>query len=231
MNFIDIGMFLIVLLFTLIGYKKGVIRTSVQLIGIVVIAFVSYMIKTPLANFLIDVLPFYNFGGVFNEIESISILFYHGLAFLFVFIMLYSLLNILLIFAGILDKILKATIILYLPNKILGGIVGFIEGVIISFILIFILVQIPNTTNYVTDSSYGYTLLNRTPVIRTVLATTTSTAESIAIAVDKYEDTEDIDALQIEILNIMIEYRLITASEVQDLIDEGKIDLPLVTFG
>ncbi len=229
MNMIDAGVILIILLFIVLGLKKGVIKSTVRLVGVVVIAIISFLVKTPLANFLIGIMPFFDFGGVFEGLNGMSILFYHGISFIFVFIMLYSILNILLNIAGILDTIVNATIILAVPNKILGAIVGFVEGVIISFLIIFALVQIPQTQNYVLDSMYANQILQRTPVIRTVLANITLTATEINDTVDNY-DEDDKTALHIKVLNIMIKYKIITAEEVQDLIDDNKIDLKNVEF-
>ncbi len=227
MNMIDVGLFLLIILFAILGWKRGVIKSLVRLVGLVVIAIVAYSLKGTLANFLIDFMPFINFGGAFEDVQAINILFYNGVSFLFIFVILYCILNILVNIAGIFDKILKATIILYLPDKILGLVVGVIEGVIVSFIVIFTLAQIPLTQNYVYDSNYASKILNRTPVIRTVLADMTLISEEINEAV---EGTSDIDTLQVEILNIMIKYQLTTKEEVEKLIESEKINLTDVTF-
>ncbi len=230
MNFVDIGMLFIILLSMIIGYKRGVIKTTVKLVGLIIIAIISYQFKGPLAGLLIKYLPFFDFGGSTQGLFSLNILFYHALAFLFIFIMLYCILNILLAVAGLLDKLLKATIILYLPDKILGAVVGFVEGVIISFILIFVLCQLPFTQGHVMESKYAHNVLNRTPIIRVVLANTTKTVEGINSLVSQYKNEEDKQSHNIAILNELIKYRIITADEVQKLINKNKMHLPNVTF-
>ncbi len=230
MNFVDIGVFIVVILSILIGWKRGVIKSAVRLVGLIVIAIIAYQFKGMLASFLMSFLPFFNFGGIFTDIDAINILFYNGVSFIFIFLMLFCILNILINVAGIFDKLLKATIILYLPDKILGAAIGLIEGVIISFLLIFTATQIPAIQNYVLDSMYASRILNRTPVIRTVLADTIVTVEDINDASDEFESDEDTEKFHIEILNIMIKYGFISKESAQNLIDNEKIDLPLVTF-
>lgn len=228
MNIVDIGMLILVALCALKGYKSGVLKSLVSLAAFVVSAIIAYSFKGYLANFLSDILPFYNFGGTFEGITSISILFYHGLSFIVLFIISYSILNILIIFAGFLDKILKATIVLYLPSKILGAIVGFIEGMMISFVIIFTMAQLPFTQEYVIESSYGYTILNRMPIIRTVLADCTVISSEIAeIIVSSDKDSEE---TQTQVLNVFIKYKLVEPETINKYIEEGKLNLQGVEF-
>lgn len=228
MNIVDIGMLILVALCALKGYKSGVLKSLVSLAAFVVSAIIAYSFKGYLANFLSDILPFYNFGGTFEGITSISILFYHGLSFIVLFIISYSILNILIIFAGFLDKILKATIVLYLPSKILGAIVGFIEGMMISFVIIFTMAQLPFTQEYVIESSYGYTILNRMPIIRTVLADCTVISSEIAeIIVSSDKDSEE---MQTQVLNVFIKYKLVEPETINKYIEEGKLNLQGVEF-
>lgn len=229
MNIIDFGLLIIVALCALKGYKSGVFKSLVSLAAFVISAIVAYSFKGYLADFLSDILPFYNFGGSYEGLTSISILFYHGLSFLVLFIISYSILNIVIIFAGFLDKIVKATIILYLPNKILGALVGFLEGMVISFVIIFTLAQLPFTQEYVIESSYGYTILNRMPVIRTVLADSTVISSEIAEIIVS-ADTSDSTQMQIDILQVLISNQLVDAETINDYIEEGKLDLTGVTF-
>ncbi len=233
MNFVDLILFFLVILFTIIGWKKGVIRSVVRLVGLIMIAIIAYQLKTPLASFLIGFMPFFNFAGVFQDVTAINILFYHAVSFVFVFIMLYSILNIVISLAGLLDKLLKATIILYLPDKILGAVVGFVEGVVFAFVVIFTMAQMPNLQEYVAESSYASRVLNRTPIIRTVLAPTTNITEEIIEITEEFKDAStdtEKEKYHIEVLNVMIKYSLVTKEEAQRLIDEEKIYLPGVSF-
>ena len=77
MNIITVAIILIVLLYMVLGFKRGVIKTGVSLVGTIAILVVSYVLKDVIANFLMDKLPFFNFGGIFEGITSINILMYN----------------------------------------------------------------------------------------------------------------------------------------------------------
>lgn len=233
MEYIDLGLLIILVISTLAGYKAGVIKSSVRILALLISAFIAYMFKGYAAEFLIDLMPFVDFGGIFEGITSMNILFYHGVSFLVIFIILYSILNIFIIFAGFLDKILKMTIILYLPDKILGAIIGFVQGTMISFIIIFVLAQVPYTQEYVINSTYGYQILNRTPIIRTVLADCTVISGEIADIIVNVDTTDEdyVADTQVSIMNIFIKYGLISSETAQELIDDEKVYLPGVLFG
>lgn len=230
MNIVDIGIFAIILLFTIIGIKRGVIKGLVSLLGIVVITIIAYTFKTPLANIIIKFMPFLNFSGIFAGTKAMNILLYNAIAFLIIFVLLYCLLSILLSAAGIIDKLIRLTVILAIPDRILGGLVGFVEGVVLAFAALFVLCQFTNTQSYVVESKYGMVFLERTPIVRTVLANTTLACEEINDVINKYKDLDDKKGMEVEIVNILIKYRIITTTDAQKLVDEGKIPLEYVTF-
>ncbi len=230
MNFIDIGIFVLVLLTVILGYKKGVIKTTVRLLGLIVITIISYVLKGVLANFLIGFMPFFDFGGIFSDIGSINILFYNGVSFVLIFILLYCILNILVCIAGLVDKVLKATVILYLPDKILGALAGLVEGMIYTFVIIIVLIQIPQTQEYVLESAFASNVINRTPIVRTVLSDTTVTTEEINELIKNYEDGDDLTDFHVEVLEVLIKYGMISKETAQQLIDEEKINLPGIQF-
>ena len=82
MNLMDVVCILIILLFTVWGFKRGVIKSIVQLVGTCTVLVLAFVFKDFIANLLMDFLPFYNFGGVFNGISSINILIYELIAFI-----------------------------------------------------------------------------------------------------------------------------------------------------
>ena len=54
MNIMSVVIILIVLFYVVLGFKRGVIKTGVSLIGSVAILVVSYVLKDIVANFLMD---------------------------------------------------------------------------------------------------------------------------------------------------------------------------------
>ena len=230
MNYVDIGILIFVALFTLIGIKRGVIKSALKTVGIVVIAIIAYSFKGYLASWLMSFMPFFNFIGLFEGVKAINILFYEAVSFLLIFIILYCVLNIIVALGGIMDKLVRKTIILAIPDRILGGVVGFIEGTILSFVIVFVLSQLPNTQNIVFESRFGVTMLERTPVIRTVLSNSTLAAEEIYQLADQYKDSENKTDFNIAALQVLIKYKIVTADEVKDLEDAGKLDIENITF-
>lgn len=232
MNVVDLGLLIIVILFSLLGLKSGLIKSTVRLFSFLISAIIAYQLKGIVAGFLIDVMPFVNFGGIFEGVTSMNVIFYHGVSFLVIFIILYSILSIVIILAGFLDKLVNLTIILAGPNKLFGAIVGFIHGTMVSFIIIFILAQIPYTQAYIIDSSYGYQLLNRTPIIRTVLADGTVISSEIAdlIMNSDISTQEGLTQVQTSVMNLYVRYGLITSEKAQELVDDEKVYLPGVQF-
>ena len=94
--FVDIILVVFLALGAYAGTRKGLIKTAIGFIGLVAIIILSYSLKTPLANFLIDTMPFFQFGGALEGITSINILIYNVISFIVIFILLYLKLLILL---------------------------------------------------------------------------------------------------------------------------------------
>lgn len=230
MNYVDIGMFVILILGMFIGWKRGVIKSLVKLVGIIVVAILAFTFKDALANWLIGFMPFYDFSGTFLGVKACNILLYQAMSFIVIFVILYCVLNIIVSVAGIIDKLLKASIIFALPDKILGAMVGFIEGLVFVFLILFVLSQIPLTQKYVMESKYGDRVLNRTPIVRTVLAKSTNVAEEFYQLSDKYQNSEDKTQFNIEAVNTLIKYGIITKQQAQDLVNNGKLGIQNVKF-
>lgn len=223
MNIISAVIILIVLLYVVMGFKRGVIKTGVSLVGTVAILIISYVLKDTIANILIEKLPFFNFGGVFNGITSINILMYNMISFIVVFVVLYCILNILISLSGLIEKLLKLTVILAIPSKILGALVGLVEGVLVAFLLTFVLLHLAPTEEYVMESRLAIVLLERTPFIGRMTTSTTLALEEINKIVNSVKEDEDRSEANFKVLNSLIHYRVITVEEGQKLIDEKKL--------
>jgi uncharacterized membrane protein required for colicin V production len=234
MNYIDIGLLVLLLLCTLIGIKRGVIKGVLQLLSFVIISILAFTFKGYLAGWLMSFMPFLNFAGMFEGIMAVNIVFYQAVSFLVIFILMYCLFSIIVALGGLFDKLLKKTIILALPDRILGGLVGFIEGIFIAFIALLLLNMIPNTTEMVFQSRFARPILERTPVIRKVVASTINATEEIYISVDSdksHNEGGDKTNINVAVLQILIKYQLVTAHEVEELEKTGKLGIENVTFG
>ena len=230
MNLVDIGIIILILLSILVGIKRGVIKGLVKLGGLLIISILAYTFKDTLASWLMSFMPFFDFSGIFHGVKAVNILFYQAVSFLVIFIVLYCILNILVVIAGIFDKILQKTIILAIPDRLLGGLVGFIEGVMLSFIALFIMSLLPNTQELVFSSRFGTPVLERTPIIRKVLTRTTQASREIYQLSEKYKDNENKEEFTRAALQVLIKKQIISASEVEKIEKTGKLGIENITF-
>ena len=153
---------LIILIFiamgVIVGAKRGFTYQLIKMIGTILIIIIAYLFKDMFANFLAD-----NFNFI-NLDKDISIIIYKFISFTLLFMILKFFLIILLKVSKGFEHILNATIILGIPSKILGGILGFIEYYIYTFIILLILC-LPIFKIDINKSKVATYILKDTPVI------------------------------------------------------------------
>jgi len=226
---VDIILVVFLVLGTYAGTRKGLIKTAVGFVGLVAIIILSYSLKTPLATFLIDTLPFFKFGGVLEGLTSINILIYNVISFVVVFILLYCVLNIVLALTGFIDTLLKFTVIWIIPSKIGGAILGFLEAWLFVFLAVFVLSQFSFSNALISQSKVSDIILNHTPVIGSYLSGASRAAQDIYEEIENHEG--DTKTLNLTILQIQINYGLISKDKAQELMDIGKMGIDNVMFG
>lgn len=224
MSILDSIIILFLLCGAVLGFKKGAIKSLVALVGTIALVVISYYLKNPVADILFDICPFFKFSGNWAGLVTLNILLYESIAYLLVFIVLSSILSILLKVSGIIEKILKATIILGIPSKIIGAVLGFIEAVVFSFIILFVLIQFNLTNELVSESSLANSILHKTPLIGTMVNDTYKAIKDINELQEKYKDGNNNAAYNSEILSIMLNYEIVTPEVTKKLIDNKKLD-------
>lgn len=223
MNVIDIIILILLAFGGLIGFKKGFTNQLVSLVGIFVIIIFSYLLKNPVSVFFYNNLPFLNFGGIFKDITVINILVYEILAFFIIFVILTLIFKILLKITKVFEKILKWTIILGIPSKILGAILGVIQNLIYVFIALYIL-NLPTVGfNIVTESKVANTILNKTPILTNICDKTLVVFEEIGELAKEYENTDNVGEFNQKALDLMIKNNVITKENAIKLIEKEKI--------
>ena len=227
MDIISVAVILVILLCGVLGFKKGVIKTGVQLIGTICVLIIAYALKDSVANLLMKYLPFFNFGGIFEGITAINILMYEMISFIVIFILLYCILNILLTLSGAVEKLLKFTIILAIPSKILGFILGLMEGVIFTYMILFVFLHLPQTENMVMDSKVALVVLERTPFIGSVALKTTLALEKINDIVTDLNDDTSRDEINFNVIHTLVYYKIISQEDVEELMNSGKLRVGL----
>ncbi len=225
MTVVDIIAIIIIILGALFGFKKGAIKGLIQLVGLVAIVIVAYQFKDTIGNLLIKHLPFFNFGGKVNDLYALNLLVYQGIAFLVVFILLYCLLNILIDISGIVEFLLKITIIFEIPSKVIGAVLGAVEAIFFVFILGVAMLQFSQTSKYVMESKMVKPIVEKTPIVNMVFRTGIGAAENIYEEIDNYQETKDSKETNIAIIRILVKYDIVKATLVQECIDNGKLHL------
>lgn len=227
MQIIDIFIILIILSFGATGLKNGFFKQTVLTIGTILVFVLSYKFKDYIANFLSYHLPFFNFAGPFEGLTTINIILYQMVSFILVFLLLTSVLVVLLKVTGVFEKILKFTIVLGIPSKILGFIVGLIEGYVIVFIALFFLSQPAVNIDIINDSKLKPVILNSSPVLSNVVRNTNETVKELYVLVKDYAVTENKDSFNKNSIDIMLKNKVITVEYVEELIERDKLDISI----
>ena len=74
MNIVDALIIVCFFLGIMSGMRRGLIKQTVFLVGLILILVVSFYLKNPVASLLYKNLPFFNFGGVFEGVAVLNIL-------------------------------------------------------------------------------------------------------------------------------------------------------------
>ena len=142
----------------LLGFKRGFTYQLIKMIGVFLIFFLATILKKPFGLFL------YNHFDIFNLNKVVGIIVYQFISFFILFFILNILLVVLLKLSRVFESILKATIILGIPSKILGGLLGFIEYYIYIFVILLIL-NLPIFDLDLNNSFLVNFMLDKTPII------------------------------------------------------------------
>ena len=191
--------------------------------GIFVIIILSFLLKNPISIFLYKNLPFFNFGGIFKDITVLNILLYEAIAFTTIFLILLVVFRVLLNITKIFEKILSITIILGIPSKILGAILGVVETLVYTFIALYILSLPMFNSKFVEESKLSNLILEKTPILHIVCDKSVKVFDEIMSLKEEYKNTNNVKEFNQKALNIMIENNVITKENANELIKSGKI--------
>ena len=226
MNIVDIIIIVSIVLGVLIGFVRGFFKETVIFIGTILVVVLAFVLKNPLSLILYKNLPFFKFKGIFEGISTLNILMYEILAFIIALAILSIALTIIIKISGIIEKILKLTIVLALPSKLLGAIVGFIQSIVVLYVFLFLLSLPILRVPYIKDSKYAQMILEKTPVISKVTDGLVKTFNEISDFADKnIKNNVDKRQTNREMLEIMLKNGVVTSENVKYLSDKGKIDI------
>lgn len=223
MSIVDLLIIIFILLGFLLGWKNGVIKQFFMTLGLILVFVLSYVLKNPLSSFFYKHLPFIEFKGFFKGIIVLNILLYEVLAFIIIFSALFLLLKIVLRASTKLEDFLKATIILGIPSKVFGGILGLLEGFVVAFIALFFLNLPIFNIEMVNNSKVANFILNRTTILSSMCNNTLMLYDEINRLKDEYGRTQDKAKLNSEMLKLFMQYNVIDKDEAYNLLQNDKL--------
>ena len=136
-SLVDAFLVIFIIMGGVVGFKNGAIKEGMNFVGIILVALIAFIFKDKLMVVLYENLPFFDFFGLIKGISAVNILFYQLISFIIIFMALYFVLRVLIVITGFIEWLLKLTIFLRVPSKILGIVVGALEFYVYSFIILY----------------------------------------------------------------------------------------------
>ena len=224
MNVVDVIIIALLILGGVAGFKAGVIKKLTDFIGMFVVIILAFYLKNYISVIMYENLPFFNFFGLINGIDTLNILLYEVIAFLVIFIALLFVLKVVLMLTGLVEKILKATVILSIPSKLLGIVVGVIEMYVYLF-LILVIVSLPIfDSSFLKDSKMNNFILNNTPVLSGLSKEIIDIYGDVYNIIDNRKNKTN-EQLNEEILKVLIDKKVVTKESAKKLVDRNKIHI------
>ncbi len=225
MNIIDIFIIIIIAFGALLGFKRGVFRQLVSAIGFIASVILAFLLKNPLSNFLYEHLPFFNFGGIFKGVSVLNIIVYEIIAFLIMLAIFSLIFQLLKLVTNIIEKVLNMTIILGIPSKLLGILVGALQYFVIVFIALYILSLPVISFDLIKTSKFREPILTKTPILSSLVEESISIFNEFDALKDKYKDSTSSDEFNEEALDLLLKYKVVSVESVEKLIELNKIEV------
>lgn len=219
-NIFSVVIILLILLCGVIGSKRGILKELVVIVGTIIVFAIAFFFKDALAGVLCTYLPFFNFKIPLGNLISLNIIFYQLIAFLIIVIVLRFILQILIDVTGIFSKIINATIILALPNKLLGFIVGLIEGYILMFIILNVIAIPMSGSSLFMNSGVRKYIVNETPVLNDTIGGLNYAIDDVLSLSSK----DDRNTNDLKVIDIMLKYKTVSVEFMDKVKETGKLD-------
>lgn len=224
MNIIDVVIIFGLILGGMAGARNGVFKQTTLLIGTILCFVLSWLLKDFIANFLSYTLPFFNFAGPFEGLTSLNIVMYQLIAFLILMALFTSVLVVLLKITDGFEKFLKFTVLLGIPSKILGFIVGVIEAYVILFAILFFVNQPAFNFGVVNESHFKDPILTSSPGLSNMVGDMNDAINDIYYITKDYHYSNNSNTFNRRVVNSLLEHNVIDEDYLNELRTRGKID-------
>ena len=221
MNIFSVIVILLIILSGVMGLKKGFLKESVVFIGTILVYIISFLLKDKIGLVLCKWFPFFSFDGL----QTLNILVYQLIAFVFIATILFSIATIIFKLTGIIQKLVDITIILTLPSKILGFIFGILEGYIVMFLILIILAIPLRNVELFKESTVVTKIMYNSPILSKTLGGVPKTIEDILDVTTEIQKTDyNKNKVALDIMKIELDHNIISKEDTLDLIERGKLD-------
>ena len=226
MNIIDIIIILIIISGLCLGFKRGFTKEVVCFAKFALALVIAFLFKNPLSKLMYEHLPFFEFGGIFKGVTALNIILYEFVAFLLVLGIVMVIFRVLLLATTIFEKILNTTVILSLPSKLLGMVIGGIHYYLITFILLFI-VTLPvfKMDKLLEDSKFKEPILKNTPILSGIVDETVSIIDEFNELGQKYKSASNATEFNLEAIDLFLKYDIITVDSIEVLNEKDKLQV------
>ncbi len=219
---VDILIVAFVALGGFVGFKNGAIKEGTKFIGLFAVIVISFILKDKLMVTMYMNLPFFEFLWFIKGVSAINILFYQLLSFIVVFIALMFALKVIVVITGLVELLVKMTVFLSLPSKIIGALIGVLEHYSYVFLVLFVFSMPVFNLTYINDSKLGGQILNNTPILSGLVNDTVKVYSDVwDIIKDKGNKSDkEINTL---VLVTLLDNKLISIDSAKKLVNANKI--------
>ena len=221
---VDVFILIFLALGGLIGFKSGAIKELTHFIGFFLVVLVAFYLKDKLMVTLYENLPFYNFFGIIRGLDSLNILLYQLISFLVIFFFIYFILRVLIVITGLVEWLVKMTVFLSLPSKLIGLFIGVIEYYVYIFFILYILNMPLFNLTFISNSKFGGIILKNTPILSEMADDTVEVYSDVweIIQNKKGRSNDEINTL---VLTSLLDHKLITTESAKKLVESNKISI------
>ena len=224
-NVIDVIIVLALIMGGIVGYKSGFFKSSIEAVGAIGAIILAFYLKNFIAPVLFKICPFFNYGGPFSGLVTLNIFLYEAIAFIIVYILLMVLVKVIVKLTEKFEKVLDFTVILGIPSKIFGALFGVIETYCVIFVLLFVFAQFSISAVVLHNSHLTNPILSYTPILSHITNDSYQAFKEVYNMKQKYKKTGDMDAYNLESLDVMLKYEIVTPEDIRDLQDRKKLNI------
>lgn len=220
---VNIVIIAVIVLEIIIGFNRGFLKSIIKFLGGIVALVLAFLLKGPLAIVMYSHLPYFKFGGIFKGVSSLNIIIYEIIAFIILFIVLKIVISLVAKVTGLVEKLLSLIFIIGIPSKILGALVGLVKSLVILYFLAFGFKFVCNLGNVDLKPSLADDIVEL-PILKNTFGNILGSFDEIRELAKEYEGSKDKEEFNNRVLDILIEYNIITEENLDILINNGKID-------